>query len=98
MHLYYNSSSALATIFSLNMKEFFPACFFCKKNLNRSRISLESDGYNIVFETRQAIIAGDLGIDISDMSPGPFLPFCLINFFIFFPALKIYLDLVDQNE
>ena len=54
IHLYANNLSIIATISSLKMLEFFPACFSRNNNLNLSHKSLGSDDRNIVFETPEA--------------------------------------------
>ena len=84
IHLYSNNLSTIATISSLIMSELFPACFSCSNNFNLLHSSSGSDDKNIVFETPEAIILGDLSILIIDLSQSFLFPFCLIIKFISF--------------
>ena len=54
MHLYSNSLSTIAMIFSLIMSELFAACFSCSNSFNLIQNSLGSDDKTIVFETPEA--------------------------------------------
>ena len=62
IHLYSNNLSTIAIFSSLIKSELFPACFSCNNNLNLSHNSLGSDDRIIIFETPEAIIAGELSI------------------------------------
>ena len=59
MHLYSNNLSIIATISSLIILELLPACFSCNNYFNLSQSSLGSDDKNNVFETPEAMIAGE---------------------------------------
>ena len=83
-HLYSNNLSTIATISSLIISELFPACFSCNNNFYLSQSSLASDDKNIVFETPEAIIAGDFNSLIKDLSRSLLFPFSLILKFISF--------------
>ena len=48
MHLYSNNSSNIATISSLIIIDFLPACLSCSRNFNLSQNSLELSGKNFV--------------------------------------------------
>ena len=50
MHLYSNSLSAIAMIFSSNMSDLIPACFPCGNSFTLSRSSSGLDDKNFVFE------------------------------------------------
>ena len=84
IHLYSKFLLTIA-IFSLLIKsELFPACFSCSNNFILLHSSLGSDGKNIVFQIPEAMIAGDLGNLIIDLSRSLLGPFCLISNFISF--------------
>ena len=74
MHLYSNNLSIIATFFSLITLELFPACFSCTNNLKLSHSSLGLDDRSIVFETREAMIAGELSNFIRALSQVDLLP------------------------
>ena len=59
------------------MSELFPACFSCNNNYSLLHNSSGSDDKNIVFETPEAMIAGDLSNFIRLLSRVDLLP----NFF-----------------
>ena len=67
MHLYSNNLSTIATISSLITSELLPACFPCNNNFNLSKSSLGSEDRIIVFEIREAMIAGDSSIFIIEV-------------------------------
>ena len=104
MHLLFNSLSAIATISSLIILEFFPACFSCSNNFYPSQSSLRLDDKNFVFDSlrKPAIVASDLSSFIKDLSKffhylGLFHrnTFLLQNHkFTFYPAKKQYPHLV----
>ena len=73
MHLFSNNISTIATISSLIMSEFFPACFSCNNNFNLILNSSESDDKNVV-EIPEAILAGDFSNLISVLSRVDLLP------------------------
>ena len=50
IHLYSNNLSSIATISSLIISEFFPACFSCNNNFNLLQSSSGSDDKNIVLK------------------------------------------------
>ena len=85
MHLYSHNLSTIATISSLIISELFSACFSCINNVNLSHYSSESDDKNTVFEIPEAIVAGDLGNLLVDLSRSLLRPFGLISNFISFP-------------
>ena len=66
MHLYSNKLSLIATISSLIMSEFLPACFSSSNKPNMSQKLFGSVGKNLVLEIPEAetIILGDLSIYI----------------------------------
>ena len=73
MHLSSNNLSTIATISSLIISEFFPACFSCNNNFNLLQSSSRSDDKNIV-EIPEAMIAGDLSNFIRVLSRVDLLP------------------------
>ena len=68
MHLYSNTLSNIAIVSSLIILEILLACFSCGNNVHVSHKSSGSDGKNIVFETPEAMIAGDLSSFIRVLS------------------------------
>ena len=86
IHLYSNILSTIATISSLNMSEFLPACFSCNNNFNLSKSLSGSDDKNTVFETpeEETIKPAELGNFISVLSRVDFLPIAFRSKFISF--------------
>ena len=67
MHLYSNDSSTMATIFSLNLSELFPAFLSCSNNFYPSH-NLSGSVGEIFFQNPEAKIAGELTNFIRDLS------------------------------
>ena len=74
MHLYSNNLSTIATTSLLIISELLPACFSCNNNFNLLQSSSGSDDKNIVFETPEAMIAGDYSNFIRVLSRVDLLP------------------------
>ena len=69
MHLYSDSLSTIATIFSLVKSELLPAFFSCSNKFYLSQCSLGFSGRFIV-ENPETMIAGDLSNLTRDLSLG----------------------------
>ena len=67
VHLYSNNLSTIATISSLIIPELLPTCFSCNNNLNLSQSSSGSEDKNFVFETPEAMVAGELSVFIIEV-------------------------------
>ena len=67
MHWYSISLSTIETISSLIILELLPACFYCNNNFILSQSSLGSEDRNFVFETPEAMIAGDSSLFIIEV-------------------------------
>ena len=78
IHLYSSNLSTIATIYSLNLSELFPAFFSCGNSFNLLQSSSGSDDKNNVFGTPEAIIAGALSSFISYRSLVDFVR-CLLS-------------------
>ena len=95
MHLYSNNLSIITTISSLIMLELFPACFYCSNSFNLSHNSLGSNDKNIVFETPEAIIAGDFSNFIRVLSLVDLLPKAFVSKCIYFA--KSYINFLSDK-
>ena len=97
MRLNSNILSTIATISSVILLEFFPACFSSSNNFNLSQSSSGSDDKKIVFETPEAetIKTGDLSNFESVRSRADFLPVALRSNFISFA--KAYVTFLSDK-
>ena len=84
MHLFSNNLSTRAMISTLIMLELFPAFISCSKFFILSQSSSGSDDKNIVFDIREATIAGDLSNFMRVRSRVDFLPRAFTSNYISF--------------
>ena len=76
MHLHSINLSAIAKISSLILVKLSTVCFYCSNNCNLSDSSLGSHDNHLTFDSSRdpAMLAGELNIFVSQLSPTDLLP------------------------